>query len=69
MTYLLFALPIGIIILGIWISGGGQKADDSIPKDLEGPPFRIYKAVVPESPLKLMHFISQSNEINVYSTP
>ena len=68
MTYFLITLILFIAILGIWISGGGQKANDSIPKKLEGPPFRIYEAVVKGSPLKLMHFISQSNEINLSSS-
>ena len=46
MTYILITLVLFIAILGIWISGGGQKANDSIPKKLEGPPFRIYEAGV-----------------------
>ena len=68
MLYILIGLIVFLISLSIWIGGGGQKAGNSIPKVLEGPPFRIYEAVVPHSPLKLMHFISQANEINVSSS-
>ena len=68
MIYLLGILIFGIISLGLWIKGGGQTTGDSIPKVLEGPPFRIYESVVPDSPLRLMHFISQANEINLSSS-
>ncbi|TPN87016.1 MBL fold metallo-hydrolase [Aquimarina algicola] len=68
LLYILIILIITITALGVWIKGGGQKAENSIPEVLEGPEFKTYKAVTPESPLRLKHFISQSNEINVSSS-
>lgn len=62
------ALIIAIIALGLWIKGGAQRADASIPKSLDGPAFRTFDAAVPGSPLKLRHFISQPEEINVSSS-
>ncbi len=61
-------LLLALVALAVWVKGGGQKAEGSIPEELEGPEFRTYEAVVPGSPLKLLHFISQSNEINVSSS-
>ncbi len=61
-------VALALTALAFWIKGGGQDAEGSIPGRLEGPAFRIYEAVVPGSPLKLLHFISQSNEINVSSS-
>lgn len=58
----------GIVALGIWINGGKQDGNGSVPKTVDGPAFRIYKAVVPESPLKLLHFISQPEELNLSSS-
>lgn len=66
--YVIFFLVLIIVVLGVWLKGGKQKSESSIPKVLEGPPFSIYEAVVPGSPLRLMHFISQANEINVSSS-
>ncbi|MEL6693482.1 MAG: MBL fold metallo-hydrolase [Pseudomonadota bacterium] len=61
-------LAVALIALGVWIKGGGQSADASVPTSLDGPDFRTYTAVVPDSPLKLKHFISQPEEINVSSS-
>ena len=46
-------LAVALIALGVWIKGGGQSADASVPTSLDGPDFRTYTAVVPDSPLKL----------------
>ncbi|WP_372572279.1 MBL fold metallo-hydrolase [Ruegeria jejuensis] len=62
------ALLAGLVLLAVWVKGGGQKAEGSIPETLEGPAFRTYEAAFPDSPLKLLHFISQANEINVSSS-
>ncbi len=56
------------IVLVFWIQGGGQAAENSVPMEFDATPFRTYNAVVPGSPLKLRHFISESNEINVSSS-
>lgn len=70
---LLIATPIAALILGFfalgkWIEGGGQDPSASIPTTFDDMPFRVYNAVVPDSPLRLMHFISEANEINVSSS-
>lgn len=55
--------------LALWISGGGgQNASAFIPEKLDTTPFRTYKSVVPDSPLRLRHFVSETNEINVSSS-
>lgn len=66
--WIVLALIAGLVALAVWVKGGGQAAGDSIPSELVGPAFRTYEAVVPDSPLKLLHFISQANEINVSSS-
>lgn len=67
-------IPLLVIVLflaglGMWIQGG-SKADPaaSIPTSFDETPFRIYEAVVPDSPLRLMHFVSETNEVNVSSS-
>ena len=64
----LAAIVIVFTLLGIWIQGGGQKAENSMPTQFDETPFRTYEAVVPGSPLRLKHFISEANEINVSSS-
>lgn len=70
-----FFVSLGIVIaffvmsligIGLWVSAGsGQDPLASIPKELDPTPYRIYEAVVPDSPLRLKHFVSEANEINV----
>lgn len=66
--WIVVAVLAALIALTVWIKGGGEGSEGSIPDRLEGPDFRTYDAVVSDSPLKLLHFISQSNEINVSSS-
>lgn len=66
MTPLLIVL-VALVALGLWVRGGGQDADQSIPLAVDDTPYRVYEAVVPGSPLRLMHFVSELNEINVSS--
>ena len=66
--------PLVIIVvalagLAFWVSGGsGQNASAYIPAKLDPTPFRTYEAIVPGSPLRLRHFVSETNEINVSSS-
>ncbi|WP_394747436.1 MBL fold metallo-hydrolase [Spongiimicrobium salis] len=63
------ALLIVLIGLGIWISGGNKgAAAKSLPVVHGGPAYRIYEAIDSVSPLKLMHFVGQPQEINVSSS-
>lgn len=64
----LIVIAIFIMSLGVWIQGGGRNSEESIPTTFDDTPFRVYEAVVPGSPLKLKHFISENNEINVSSS-
>ncbi|MEM7029187.1 MAG: MBL fold metallo-hydrolase [Chloroflexota bacterium] len=66
--FVVAAVIVGAISLGIWINGGKQDTSKSLPKSIDGPAFRTYEAVVPESPLKLLHFISQPEELNLSSS-
>ncbi|WP_372572315.1 MBL fold metallo-hydrolase [Ruegeria jejuensis] len=66
--WIVVALLAGLVLLAMWVKGGGQAAEGSIPSELVGPEFKTYEAAVPDSPLKLLHFISQANEINVSSS-
>lgn len=63
----LFAL-LSLLVLLLWVRDGGQKAEHSVPETIDGPEFRTYEAVVADSPLRLKHFISQPEEINVSSS-
>ncbi|MEM8859719.1 MAG: MBL fold metallo-hydrolase [Chloroflexota bacterium] len=65
---LALAIILGIGALTLWINGGKPDDDRSVPKSAAGIPFRTYKAVVPDSPLKLVHFISQPEELNLTSS-
>ncbi|MEM1133438.1 MAG: MBL fold metallo-hydrolase [Pseudomonadota bacterium] len=73
-TLRFFAMSLGIMVLflvalAIWVSGGsGQNASDFIPAELDNSPYRTYEAVVPDSPLRLRHFVSEREEINVSSS-
>jgi glyoxylase-like metal-dependent hydrolase (beta-lactamase superfamily II) len=58
----------GLIALGVWIKGGGQSASASVPVSFDGPPYRVYHSKIPGSALRLQHFISQPEEINVSSS-
>lgn len=73
MLLIILTIIIGVVIafaiLAIWINGGNQDNTlKTIPTSLEGPAFRTYEAVVPDSPLKLLHFISQPEELNLTSS-
>ncbi|BFM18144.1 hypothetical protein R50073_43270 [Maricurvus nonylphenolicus] len=61
-------LVVGLVSLGLWIQGGSSKPGNTAKTALDDTPFRTYEAVVPDSPLKLTHFISEANEINVSSS-
>ncbi|WP_430413811.1 MBL fold metallo-hydrolase [Parasphingorhabdus sp.] len=61
-------LFLAIAGLALWVSGGGQDASASVPETLDTTPYRTYEAVVPDSPLRLRHFVSELNEINVSSS-
>ena len=57
-----------LIALGIWVSGGSDgAASRMLPYAEGGPEYRVYEAVDSTSPLKLIHFVSQPQEINVSS--
>ncbi|UZD91473.1 hypothetical protein [Cognatishimia activa] len=64
----IMALILSLVALALWVKGGAQSAASSIPTKFDDTPFRTYEAVVPGSPLKLLHFISEANEINVSSS-
>ncbi|WP_372572324.1 MBL fold metallo-hydrolase [Ruegeria jejuensis] len=66
--WIVLILLVGLVLLGRWVGGGRLPPEFFIPKSVEGPAFRTYEAVVPDSPLKLMHFISEQEELNVSSS-
>ncbi|CAD0187190.1 hypothetical protein RUESEDTHA_04102 [Ruegeria sp. THAF57] len=65
---IVLALLLALVALAVWVKGGSQPADASIPKSLDGPAFRTYESTGSGSPLRLRHFISQPEEINVSSS-
>lgn len=59
----------GITLMAIWVSGGGGQNEEAfVPEKLDPTPFRTYEAQVAGSPLRLKHFVSELNEINVSSS-
>lgn len=65
---LITSLIVLIVSLGICISGGGKGAASKVLPNVEGgPEYRLYEAVDSLSSLKMIHFVSQPQEINVSS--
>ena len=66
---ILSTILLAIVALGIWVSGGSKgAAARALPTEEGGPAYRVYQAVDSLSPLKLMHFVGQPQEINVSSS-
>lgn len=63
----LAVLALILVSLGVWISGGTSDTSKILPYAEGGPEYRMYHAVDSTSPLKLIHFVSQPQEINVSS--
>lgn len=65
----IWALFGGVALLAVWVNGGGGHNEEAfVPKQLDPTPFRTYEAQVAGSRLRLKHFVSELNEINVSSS-
>ncbi len=63
----LTVLVVCIVSLGVWVSGGQSDTSNILPYAEGGPEYRIYNSPDSTSPLKLILFVSQPQEINVTS--
>ena len=57
---------LAVVLLVIWVQGGGQEPNVQAQRPVVETPYRIYSS--PDVPLQLLHFVSELDEINVSSS-